>query len=236
MNNNLGNEQSQSFGVHDNDNPVPRDSASEKLNEIPGRHIEADPDPVVDIRSAVHSNYIGMLAMIGADDRVYLGKSENYDNMGHYDNHDDSLCFVSENKDMYYYLYGTGWMRSQADMLDHGLGMEQYREFARMQDGVLRQFEQQRALLFDGKPFQPPENYLRTAEMSQEANYNMLDGSINNKAAARADLTDGQTHDEIQELAPETTIHRPSVLDQLNQYPTGNDSRQAHTFEHERGL
>jgi hypothetical protein len=59
-------------------------------------------------------------------------------------------------------------------------------------------------------------NYLAAAEMSTEQNYNMLDGRINNVAAPRADLTDGQTYDEIKELAPET-LHgeKPSVTEKL---------------------
>lgn len=59
-------------------------------------------------------------------------------------------------------------------------------------------------------------NYLATAEMSTEQNYNMLDGRINNVAAVRADLTDGQTYSEIKELAPETLPdERPSVTEKL---------------------
>ena len=48
------------------------------------------------------------------------------------------------------------------------------------------------------------QNPLAAAEMSKEQNYNMLDGRINNEAAPKADLTDGQTLEEIRELAPET--------------------------------
>lgn len=44
-----------------------------KTNEIPGRQIPSQTDPLVEIRSAVHSNYAGMVAMLGADNRVYLG-------------------------------------------------------------------------------------------------------------------------------------------------------------------
>ena len=48
---------------------TPRNEAAEKQNEIPGRQIIAELDPLVEIRSAVHSNYAGMVAMIGADNR-----------------------------------------------------------------------------------------------------------------------------------------------------------------------
>ena len=74
---------------------VPRNDAAEKLNEIPGRQLRAEPDPMAEIRSAVHSNYAGMVAMLGADNRVYLGKEECYHFEGeqpaYYDNSDGSL-------------------------------------------------------------------------------------------------------------------------------------------------
>lgn len=60
-------------------------------------------------------------------------------------------------------------------------------------------------------------NYLAAAEMSAEQNYNQIDGVINNEGPRRADLTDGQTYDEIQELAPETLDRqeKPSILGEL---------------------
>ena len=79
---------------------TPKNAATEKQNEIPGRQITPEPDPLVEIRSAVHSNYAGMVAMLGADNRVYLGKEERYHSdgelPGYYDNQDGSLCFVDE--------------------------------------------------------------------------------------------------------------------------------------------
>ena len=64
-----------------------------------------------------------------------------------------------------------------------------------------------------------PGNSLKTAELDMEAeggNYNMIDGVINNLPPAKADLTDGQTYDEIRELAPETLPEeKPSVLERL---------------------
>lgn len=165
----------------------------EKLNEIPGRQLSKDPDPLVEIRSAVHSNYAGMVAMLAADNRVYLGREEHYhyqDGLtSYYDNGDGSLCFVTDRADMYYFLYGEGWAHSQAEMLERGLTSDQYAEFARLQNGVLRQFEAQREILFAGQPFQPPESYLRNAELYEEGqtgNYNMLDGQAEQRAPGEA--------------------------------------------------
>ena len=164
---------------------IPRNDAAEKQNEIPGRQIPSQTDPLVEIRSAVHSNYAGMVAMLGADNRVYLGREErcHYQNMqpSYYDNQDGSLCFVCDQPDMYYFLYGEGWAHTQAEMLERGLTLRQYEEFARLQNGVLAQFTTQREILFAGQPFQAPESYLRNAELYEEGqtgNYNMLDGRL----------------------------------------------------------
>ena len=49
-------------------------------------------------------------------------------------------------------------------------------------------------------------NYLAPAEKSTEQNYNMIDGVMNNTVSSKPDLTDGQTHEEIRELAPHTLM------------------------------
>ncbi len=151
---------------------TPRNDAAEKQNEIPGRQIPSQTDPLVEIRSAVHSNYAGMVAMLGADNRVYLGREErcHYQDMqpSYYDNQDGSLCFVCDQPDMYYFLYGEGWAHTQTEMLERGLTLRQYEEFARLQNGVLAQFTTQREILFAGQPFQVPESYLRNAELYEE--------------------------------------------------------------------
>ena len=78
-------------------------------------------------------------------------------------------------------------------------------------------------LFMSGRDVKEVYNHLASAEMSKEQNYNMIDGVLNNEAAAKADLTDGQTHAEILELAPETLpdtdapAEKPSVLEQLRE-------------------
>lgn len=213
---------------------TPRNEAAEKQNEIPGRQIIAESDPLVEIRSAVHSNYAGMVAMIGADNRVYLGREERCHDQGvpspYYDNQDGSLCFVCDQPDMYYFLYGEGWAHTQEEMLNRGLTMRQYEEFARLRDGVLSQFTLSREILFAGQPFQSPESYLRNAELYEEGqtgNYNMLDGRLNNEPPVRPDLTDGQTYEEMKELAPETLQgDKPSLMERLKADRPERDARQ----------
>lgn len=213
---------------------TPRNEAAEKQNEIPGRQIIAESDPLVEIRSAVHSNYAGMVAMIGADNRVYLDREERCHDQGvpspYYDNQDGSLCFVCDQPDMYYFLYGEGWAHTQEEMLNRGLTMRQYEEFARLRDGVLSQFTLSREILFAGQPFQSPESYLRNAELYEEGqtgNYNMLDGRLNNEPPVRPDLTDGQTYEEMKELAPETLQgDKPSLMERLKADRPERDARQ----------
>lgn len=215
---------------------TPRNEAAEKLNEIPGRQVVQEADPLVEIRSAVHSNYAGMVAVLGADNRVYLGKEErcHYEDMqpSYYDNRDGSLCFVCDQPDMYYFLYGEGWAHTQEEMLERGLTLRQYEEFARLREGVLSQFAPRREILFAGQPFQAPENYLRNAELYEEGqtgNYNMLDGRLNNEPPERPDLTDGQTHEEIRELAPESLPEeKPSLMEKLK---PGRPEHEARSIE-----
>ena len=223
---------------------VPRNEVAEKHNEIPGRQMAPEADPVVEIRSAVHSNYANMVAMLTADNKVYLGREERYSftpgQPGSYDNRDGSLCFVSDMPEMYYFLYGEGWSHSQEEMLDRGLTMDQYMEFARLREGVLQQFTPRREILFAGKPFQAPENYLRNAELDLEGekgNYNRIDGIVNNDPPIRADLTDGQTHEEVKELAPETLPNeKPSIMEKLRADRMEHEARGFQPSPPERGL
>lgn len=123
-----------------------------------------------------------MTAFVGCDDKLYLGKSENYifgeSGFAYYDNGDKSLTYITDNLELYPFLYGSGWVCSQQEMIENGsFTKEIYAEYDRLQKGVLSQFEQIRTVKFAGEPF----NYLETAEKQTEQNYNMLDGQINNE-------------------------------------------------------
>ena len=168
---------------------------------------------------------------VDVPDEALTGEDEdilNYQDMqpSYYDNQDGSLCFVCDQPDMYYFLYGEGWAHTQTEMLERGLTLRQYEEFARLQNGVLAQFTTQREILFAGQPFQAPESYLRNAELYEEGqtgNYNMLDGRLNNEPPVRPDLTDGQTDEEIRELVPEA---KPSLMDRLKADKPEHEARQ----------
>lgn len=155
----------------------------------------------VHTRSAAISNYKGMTAFVGYDNKLYLGKSENYlfgDNgFAYYDNSDKSLTYITDNLTLYPFLYGSGWVCSQQEMLDNGsFTKEIYAEYDRLQMGVLSQFEQIRELKFADKPF----NYLETAEKQTEQNYNKIDGIINNEPLESEDKS---MNDKISVLAVE---------------------------------
>ena len=74
------------------------------------------------ITSAIESNYQGMIAMVGADHRVYLGKPENCylspegDAPAYYDNSDHSLQLISDNIKMFHFLYSRALPMSQREM------------------------------------------------------------------------------------------------------------------------
>ena len=64
----------------------------------------------------------------------------------------------------------------------------------------------------------PGDSYLKNAEMSLEGNCNQIDGTLENAPSHDADLTDGQTYDDMRELAPETLPEeKRSVLERLEQ-------------------
>ena len=68
-----------------------------------------------------------------------------------------------------------------------------------------------------------PGDYLKNVEMAVEGNYNMIDGAINNLAPRGDDLTDGQTYEELRNLAPESLPEakrekRASVMELLKSH------------------
>ena len=55
----------------------------------------------------------------------------------------------------------------------------------------------------------------------------MLDGRLNNKPPERPDLTDGQTYEEIRELAPETLPEeKTSLMEKLKADRPEHEARQ----------
>ena len=144
----------------------------------------------VETQSVANSNYQGMVALVGTDGNVYLGKEENYHHVSPfvlpwhkpdqeygdqpqawYDNADNSLISISGNDKMYTLLYAEGWAASQEEMVQNGAFTEaDYQEFADLQAGVLSQFALVREILFDGQPFHPPAPPPTVAELEERVN------------------------------------------------------------------
>lgn len=120
------------------------------------------------ISSAAVSNYEGMVALVGVDGRVYLGRHDNYhpgraeDIPAFYDNSDHSLQLISDNVKMFHFLYGEGWTIPQRQMRrERCFTKADYIEFASLRDGVLSKYPLIREVTFAGQPFVPPKAYRR---------------------------------------------------------------------------
>lgn len=120
------------------------------------------------ITSAVASNYKGVIAMVGENGRVYLGKPENCylstqgDAPAYYDNSDHSLQLISDNVKIFHLLYSQDLPMSQSQMRrERRFTKADYIEFARLREGILSHYPLVREVTFAGKPFVPPKAYRR---------------------------------------------------------------------------
>ena len=114
----------------------------------------AEPD-TARITAASKSRYDGMVALFTMDDKIHIGKSENYDNKGHYDNADNSLLYVTDCQAAFTFLTSEGCIHSQDEALKQGIyTKEDYEEFSRITDFLAQAgFTPEKEFCFDGKPF-----------------------------------------------------------------------------------
>ena len=114
----------------------------------------AEPDNAR-ITAAAKSRYDGMVALFTMDDKTYIGKSENYDNKGHYDNTDNSLLYVSNCQAAFTFLSSEGCIYPQDEALNRGIyTREDYEEFSRITDFLTQAgLTPEKEFYFDGKPF-----------------------------------------------------------------------------------
>ncbi|CUU82697.1 Domain of uncharacterised function (DUF955) [Campylobacter hyointestinalis subsp. hyointestinalis] len=114
----------------------------------------AEPD-TARITAAAKSRYDGMVALFTMDDKIYIGKSENYDNKGHYDNKDNSLLYVSDCQAAFTFLSSEGCIYPQDEALNRGIyTREDYEEFSRITDFLTQAgLTPEKEFYFDGKPF-----------------------------------------------------------------------------------
>ena len=136
------------------------------------------------ITAASLSRYDGMTALFTMDDKIYIGKSENYDNKGHYDNTDNSLLYVSDCQHAFTFLTSEGCIYPQDEALKQGIyTQEDYKEFSRITDFLSQAgFTPAKEFCFDGKPFSLHEDTPEQAAPESKTIYY----TINEGAARRA--------------------------------------------------
>lgn len=88
--------------------------------------------------SASHSMYENHLVLLAEDETVYIGKRDNYDQKGNYNNLDESLINISQNKKMYSMLQLSQPDISKDEMISNGMRtIEDYRELDNIQQTKL---------------------------------------------------------------------------------------------------
>ena len=114
----------------------------------------AEPD-TARITAAAKSRYDSMVALFTMDDKIYIGKSENYDNKGHYDNKDNSLLYVTDCQAAFTFLSSEGCTYPQDEALNRGIyTKEDYEEFSRITDFLSQAgFTPEKEFFFADKPF-----------------------------------------------------------------------------------
>lgn len=107
------------------------------------------------ITAAAKSRYDGMVALFTMDDKIYIGKSEHYDNKGHYDNKDNSLLYVTDCQAAFTFLSSEGCTYPQDEALNRGIyTKEEYEEFSRITDFLSQAgFTPEKEFFFADKPF-----------------------------------------------------------------------------------
>ena len=116
--------------------------------------VDTEPD-TAHITAAAKSRYDGMVALFTMDDKIYIGKSENYDSKGHYDNKDNSLLYVSDCQAAFTFLSSEGCIYPQDEALNRGIyTKEEYEEFSRITDFLSQAgFTPEKEFFFADKPF-----------------------------------------------------------------------------------
>ena len=116
----------------------------------------ADTEPdIARITAAAKSRYDGIVALYTMDDKIYIGKSENYDSKGHYDNTDNSLLYVTDCHAAFTFLSSEGCTYPQEEALNRGIyTKEEYEEFSRITDFLSQAgFTPEKEFFFADKPF-----------------------------------------------------------------------------------
>ncbi|MBR3806319.1 MAG: DEAD/DEAH box helicase family protein [Clostridia bacterium] len=157
-----------------NEVPVIDDTEEDFISDEPVIE-EVKERNIVEIHSAAYSRYDGYNVLLRHSDtsipnspvKVYLGKRENYDNKGNYDNTDNSLLFVSDRSTMFDFLSNSaGWVLSQEQMVKDGIFTEEdYKAYYELKEEVLKDYPKISEPMFavdtakkgSGTPFRYPD-------------------------------------------------------------------------------
>ena len=105
-------------------------------------------------------------ALVGPDDKVYLGRRDHYDNRGHYLNNDNSLMHISDNDRVFNVISGVDRPRTQEELQATGyFTQEELENFAAL------------PLHAEGEPEQTAPDVPAPPEQADEALY-LLDDSV----------------------------------------------------------
>ncbi len=205
--------------VRNHEEVIPKNDAAEKQNEIPGRQIPSQTDPLVEIRSAVivitrvwSLCWVRTTVCIWGVRNVAITRICSHLRLQ--SGRDPSVLSVISPICIIFFMEKAGRI-PRRKCWNKGLPCASMKNLRDLQMGSLHSLPPKEKFLFAGQPFQAPESYLRNAELYEEGqtgNYNMLDGRLNNELPVRPDLTYGQTDEEIRQLVPEA---KPSLMDRL---------------------
>ncbi len=132
--------------------PVIEDIEDEVISDEP----IVEERKIVTINSAAISQYKGYDVYVKYEEggigteKVFLGKSENYDNKGNYDNTDNSLLHISNNTKMFSLLQGGSYIYTQYELVaGEAFTDEAYKEYQEICNRFDGQLERVKYLTFN---------------------------------------------------------------------------------------
>lgn len=165
------------------------------------------------ITTAAHSIYEDYLVFLTTENEVLLGKSENYNSKGVYDNKDDSLIKVSDNKKMFQLLRDGNMTLSKEEMIDQGYrSVEDYKELETLKTGILSYLLERTPKKVDTALQQSDNSQAnkKAPEMDQEQQKN-AEGTIGDFPVKQeaAPLPEANNSQPLNDLSPNQTQPQP---------------------------
>lgn len=190
-----------------NEVPVIDDTEEDYISDEPIIKSESE-RKLAEIHSAAYSQYDGYDVLLRYTDtsvpnspvEVYLGRKENYDNRGHYDNTDNSLLFVSDRTMLFNLLSkDAGWVLSQEEMVKGGhFTAEDYKAYHELTNGLLAEYPKLSEPMFsvDMPNTTSYVNYTSGSPLTELGTYSFycIDNSNNESQIYTISLADAHVH------------------------------------------